>query len=191
MTVRNDELDHLAYALAELYRRSDERLREEYRRSLSFQDALFDRWERARRLNFSEGASIYNSAEVFGEVLVGAKTWVGPYVILDGSAGGVRIGDYCSISAGVHIYTHDTVAWALTGGKAPIRQGNVSIGDCCHIGSQSVIAPGVSIGSHSVVGANSFVNRDIKANHVYAGSPAKPIGTVVIVGDSVHIDYFQ
>ena len=37
-----------------------------FQRSLPFQDALFDRWERARRLGFAPDASIYNSSAVFG-----------------------------------------------------------------------------------------------------------------------------
>src|ERR1700681_854654 len=102
--------------LETLYRERDHELRKKYKRSLGFGDAIFDRWERARSLGFGEGASIYNSAAIFGEVVVGEHTWVGPYVILDGSGGGIRIGRYCSISAGVHIYSHDTTLWALSGG---------------------------------------------------------------------------
>ena len=34
----------------------------------SVPDALFDRWERARRLGFAPDASIYNSSAVFGDV---------------------------------------------------------------------------------------------------------------------------
>ena len=47
---------------------------------------------------------------------------------------------------------------------APIR-----IGNCCYIGGQTVIAKGATIGYHSVIGACSFVNRDV---------PRKPVGRV-------------
>jgi len=53
-----------------MYEDRDKELREQFRRSLPFQDAMFDRWERARLLGFEEGVSIYNSALVFGDVRV-------------------------------------------------------------------------------------------------------------------------
>jgi len=171
------------------YEASDERLRKEFQRSLPFQDAMFDRWERARQLGFAEGASIYNSSAVFGDVKVGLQTWIGPYTVLDGSGGGVVIGNYCSISSGVHIYTHDTVLWALSGGALPCVQSPVTIGDCVYIGSQSVIAAGVTIASRCVIAANSFVNSDVAEGTVVGGSPARQIGRVVGEGESVRLVY--
>ena len=93
----------LAAQLKALYEAQDEGLRLEWDRSLPFADGLLDRWERARRLGFGEDASIYNSALVYGDVSVGRGTWIGPYTLLDGSGGGLSIGAYCSISAGVQI----------------------------------------------------------------------------------------
>jgi acetyltransferase-like isoleucine patch superfamily enzyme len=167
----------------------DDRLRQDFDRSLSFDDAMVDRWERAARLGFGSGASIYGSALVYGDVEVGAETWIGPWVLLDGSGGGLSIGDYCSISAGVHVYTHDTVAWALSGGVAARRTGAVAIGDCCHIGSQSVVVAGVTVGPRCVIGANSVVNSDVPDATVVAGSPARPIGRVVGEGADVRLDF--
>jgi acetyltransferase-like isoleucine patch superfamily enzyme len=155
--VTTDELTRL---LVDLRRESEDQLRERWSRSLGFADALFDRWERARRLGFGDGASIYDSAMVYGTVHVGDRTWIGPFVILDGSGGGLRIGDYCSISAGVQIYTHDTVHWALSGGRVEPRQSPVRIGSRCYVGSTSVIASGVDLGDECVVAAGSFVNDD-------------------------------
>ena len=169
-----------AEALRAAYARIDSELRSRYDRSLPFQDALFDRWERARSLGFGEGASIYNSAIIFGEVKVGAGTWVGPYVMLDGAGGGIEIGSTCSISTGVYIYTHDTIGWALSGGKSEPRRGPVRIGDCCYIGSQCVISAGVTIGMRCVVSANSFVNADVPNGIIVGGSPARRLGRVVI-----------
>jgi carbonic anhydrase/acetyltransferase-like protein (isoleucine patch superfamily) len=173
--------------LRETYLAADERLRNHFQRSLPFQDALFDRWERAKRLGFSEGASIYNSASIFGDVVVGAATWIGPNTLLDGTGGGISIGAYCSISSGVHIYTHDTVLWALSGGTLQHKRAPVRIGDCTYIGSQSVIAAGVSIGSRSVVAANSFVNADVPEATIVGGTPARKIGTVVGEGAQVRM----
>ena len=164
--------------LSELRRGSDDDLRARFARSLPFADALFDRWERARRLGFGPDASVYDSASVFGDVSVGAKTWIGPNVLLDGSAGPLKIGPHCSISAAVHIYTHDTVLWAVSGGALGKRTGGVAIGANCHIGAQSVVLPGVTVGDRCVIAANSLVNRDVPESAIVAGSPARRIGRV-------------
>ncbi len=166
--------------LQRLYLACESELRLKFGRSLPFQDAIFDRWERAKRLGFDERASIYNSALVFGDVHVGRGSWIGPYTVLDGSGGPLRIGAFCSISAGVHIYTHDTVKWALSGGKAEYEHAQVGIGDCCYIGSQTVIAKGVTIGDHCVIGACSFVNKDIPPHTVAGGVPFRCLGRVEI-----------
>ena len=63
--------EQLTELLRACYTVADERLRREYARSLPFQDAVFDRWERARSLGFGERASIYNSSAVFGDVKLG------------------------------------------------------------------------------------------------------------------------
>jgi carbonic anhydrase/acetyltransferase-like protein (isoleucine patch superfamily) len=179
--------ERFAGLLRACYLAADERLRADYQRSLPFQDALFDRWERAHRLGFASDASIYNSAAVFGDVSVGKATWVGPNTLLDGSGGGIEIGAHCSISSGVHIYTHDAVLWALSGGKCEYTHAPVRIGNCVYIGSQSVIAAGVTIGSRSVVAANSFVNNDVPEATIVGGSPARKIGSVVGEGERVRM----
>jgi acetyltransferase-like isoleucine patch superfamily enzyme len=169
------------------YETRDDQLRREHGRSLPFQDAVFDRWERARRLGFGDGVSIYNSAAVFGDVRVGRNTWIGPNTLLDGSGGGLEIGAFCSISAGVQIYTHDTVLWALSAGVLPRAQAPVRIGDCVYVGSQSIIAAGVTIGVRCVVAANTFVNDDVPDRTVVGGSPGRRIGEVIGEADQVRI----
>jgi acetyltransferase-like isoleucine patch superfamily enzyme len=167
----------LARALQRLYELLRAEKREKWKRDLPFPELVFDRWERARSLGFGEGSSIYHSSVVYGDVRVGEKTWIGPNTLLDGSHG-LTIGSYCSISAGVNIYSHDTVQWALSSGQLPAEGSPVRIGDCTHIGAQSVITRGVTIGDHVVIGASSFVNRDIPSWTVAVGVPCRPIGRV-------------
>ena len=90
----------------------------DWNRVLPFEELLFDRWEKANFLKAKKGSSVYHNNYIYGKVIIGKKTWIGPYTLLDGSGGTLKIGDYCSISSGVQIYTHQTVKWALTGGKA-------------------------------------------------------------------------
>ncbi|MBM3176573.1 MAG: acyltransferase [Bacteroidetes bacterium] len=149
-------------------------LKESFDRALPFPDVLFDRWQRATKLGFGRGTSIYDSSYIFGKVHVGENTWIGPFTILDGS-GGLRIGNNCSISAGVQIYTHDTVNWAVTGGVAPYDYAETSIGNNCYIAPNCIISKGVHIDNNCIIGANSFVNASFPAYSKLAGNPAKLI----------------
>lgn len=171
------ELQELVQQVRLAYERLRAEMRARWQRDLPLEELLFDRWERAQSLGFGKGSSIYHNAYVYSDVKVGENTWIGPFVLLDGG-GGMSIGSNCSISAGVQIYTHDTVKWAVSGGNLEYERAPVEIGDCCYIGSQSVIAKGVKIGDHSVIGACSFVNRDIPPYTVAVGVPCRPIGRV-------------
>lgn len=171
------------------YLQREQELKNKFNRSLSFQDAMFDRWERARRLGFAPGASIYNSALVYGDVAVGKDTWIGPNTLLDGIGGGIKIGSSSAISAGTQIYTHHNVKRFLSGGKFPPSLGPVSIGNNCFIGSQSIIDPNVSLGDCCLVAGNSFVNKSFGANSIVAGNPARLKGHVEITENDVILNY--
>ena len=146
-------------------------VRERWNRSLPFGDYIVDRWQKAVELGFGENSSIYDSALVLGDVNVGRNTWIGPFTVLDGT-GRLEIGDNCSISAGVQIYTHDTVRWATSGGADDPEHAPVKIGHNCYIGPNVVISKGVTIGDACIIGANSFVNRDIPEGMNAWGAPA-------------------
>ncbi len=178
-------MDHVNELHENLWRLHEElrrRMKEQHDRSVPLADEIVDRWERARFLGFGEGASVYDSSLILGAVTVGPSTWVGPNTILDGS-GGLSIGRNCSISAGAQIYSHDTVAWALSGGRQPYERAATSIGDCSYIGPYAVIAKGVKIGAHCLIGAHSLVNVDVPDHGIAVGAPAKLKGTVVVAAD--------
>ena len=113
MLIKNnsDELESLHKKLWELYKELRSEKQKKWKRTLPFAELLFDRWEKAEFLNSKNKTSIYDSSIVFGDVSIGKNSWIGPNTILDGSGGKLRIGDYCSISSGVHIYTHNSVKW--------------------------------------------------------------------------------
>ena len=165
-------LKKLKFQLRELQRKN-------WNRSLSFEDELFDRWERAKYLNFGQNTSIYQSSLVLGDVKVGNDTWIGPFTILDGS-GGLEIGSNCSISSGVQIYTHDTIDKRISNGIAKIKRERTIIGNSCYVGPLSVIKKGIKIGNNSIVGALSYVNKDVDPYTIVAGTPAKVIGKIEV-----------
>lgn len=168
-------LDRLLTDLKALWLARRREVHARYGRSLPLADYVVDRWEKARELGFGEGASVYDSVLVLGDVKVGANTWIGPFVVLDGS-GGLTIGSNCSISAGVQIYSHDTVRWAVSGGKAAPERAASSIGNNCYVGPHAVIAKGVSIGDGCIVGAHSLVLQDIPPGSKAWGSPCRVVG---------------
>ena len=96
---------------------------------------------------------------------LGKNTDIGAFTYINARYGvaieeGVQIGSHCSI------YSHSTI---------DDKKGKIVLKKNCKIGSHSVIMPGVTIGENSVIGAFSFVNKDIPANVVAYGVPAKPV----------------
>jgi len=164
--------DDLLVQIRAIYRTLYAAKKHDYKRSLSFGDYFTDRWGRAESEGFGEGTSVYDNVLILGEVLVGKNVWVGPNCILDGS-GGLEIGDFCSISAGVQIYSHHTVKQATSLGTLPIETAATKIGTGVYIGPNSVIQMGVTIGDRAVIGAMSLVNRDVAADTTVYGIPAR------------------
>lgn len=143
-----------------------------YDRTLPFGDYVVDRWEKARQLGFGEGTSIYDNVVILGRPQVGRNVWIGPNTLLDAS-GGLRIDDNCNISAGVQIYSHDSIASCVSGGAAKIERAPVEIGENTYIGPNVVITKGVRIGSRCVIGAMSLVLEDIPDGWLAHGTPAR------------------
>jgi acetyltransferase-like isoleucine patch superfamily enzyme len=168
-------LERLLQDLRDLWHARRREVHARYDRTLPLADYVVDRWDKARELGFGEGTSIYDSSLVLGDVRVGRHTWIGPFTVLDGS-GGLTIGSHCSISAGVQIYTHDTVHWATSGGKAATEHAPTAIGDRCYIGPHTVVAKGVRIGDGCVVGAHSLVLRDLPPGTKAYGTPCRVVG---------------
>ena len=157
-----------------LFHSSRNNIKGKYSRVLPFGEYLNNRWEKADYLQWGKGSNCYDNVYIFGDVKVGEYTFVGPFCILDGS-GGLKIGSYCSISAGVQIYTHNSVEWSNQGGEKPLIYAPVVIGDNCYIGPNAVISMGVTIGKGAIIGACSFVNKDVPPYAKVAGIPAKSI----------------
>jgi acetyltransferase-like isoleucine patch superfamily enzyme len=154
----------------------DRYYRERWQRHVSAGDAIIDRWERARILGFGKRSSAYDTALVIGDVKVGHDTWIGPNSVLDGS-GGLTIGDWCSISSGVQIYSHDSVMRSLTGGDAAITHARTEVGSNTYVGPNAIISKGVTVGTRCVVGAASLVLHNIPDGSVARGTPARVVGT--------------
>ena len=89
----------------------------------------------------------------------------------------LKIGDYCKITSGVIILTHDYSRSVLRRAYGDIiGEGRETIiGDNVFIGMNSIILMGSKIGSNVIIGAGSVVSGEIPDNVVVAGNPAKMI----------------
>lgn len=84
------------------------------------------------------------------------------------------------VGAGVRFVTHDAVHAVLNRmdmGKFPEMVGCIEVMDNVFIGTDAVIMPNVRIGSNVIIGAGAVVTKDCEPNSVYAGVPAKRIGS--------------
>lgn len=89
-----------------------------------------------------------------------------------GAKAPVRLGNDVRLSKNVVI---ETAGLDFHSGKAPYEHiaAPIEIGDGVWIGARAMVLGGVTIGAHAVIAAGSVVTRDIPANAVAAGIPAK------------------
>ncbi len=96
---------------------------------------------------------------------LGKNTDIGAFTYINASCG-VEIGDNVQIASHCSIYSLSTI---------DNKNGKVVIKENACLGSHSVVMPGVTIGKNSIVGAFSFVNKDIPDNVIALGIPAKVV----------------
>ena len=92
----------------------------------------------------------------------------------------IKLHNNIMIAAGVRLVTHDasfTVLNRLGIGKFPEKVGCIEIMDNVFIGYNSTILANVRIGSNVIIGASSTVTKDLESGGVYAGCPARRIGS--------------
>lgn len=94
----------------------------------------------------------------------------------------VTIGDWVRIGHNVSLLTisHEIGPVWFRAGKSEF--GPIRIGNGVWIASRVTILPGVSIGEGSVVAAGSLVTRDVPANTLVAGVPARAMRTLTDTG---------
>ena len=85
---------------------------------------------------------------------------------------GTLIGPKVQLLTAHHPFDAATRGTALEAGKP------IVIGDHCWLGGGVIVCPGVTIGDRAVIGAGSVVTRDIPADSVAAGNPARIIRTL-------------
>jgi putative colanic acid biosynthesis acetyltransferase WcaF len=105
------------------------------------------------------------------KVSIGDHTWIGDEVVLY-SLGDIEIGSNVVISQRSYLCTgsHDYQVESF-----PIYAQKITIEDECWLATDVYIAPNVTIGRGTVVGARSSVFHDLPPGIVAVGTPAKQI----------------
>lgn len=111
---------------------------------------------------------------MFKRLTVGRASWFNVHCFLDLNAP-ITIGERVAVGPQVMLITSTHRI-----GNAQSRAGEmcaepVVIGDGVWLGARSVILPGVTIGSGSIVAAGAVVTRPVGENCLVAGSPARVI----------------
>jgi len=141
------------------------------------------------KMNLGQGTgmapnlSIRNGARI----TVGRDCHLGErsYLWAGDSAGEIRIGDCVSIAPGVFITASDyTFAKGVPFRHQPKSESKVLIGNDVWLGARVVVTAGVTIGDGCIVGAGAIVTKDLPADSIAAGVPARVIGQREVIENS-------
>jgi len=156
--------------------------------------STYERQTERARMEICANATIRGllRLELGGRIVIAEDCYVGDDCILD-SAEAIVIGRNTMLAHGVSVFDNDshpmdlearmqqTVAYrsgrAATAPRpaaAPVR-----IGEGVWIGCNSFIGKGVSIADGSVVAAHSVVTKDVPANCLVAGNPARVVRSLL------------
>ena len=115
------------------------------------------------------GLKIGRGCEIYSNITWGSE----PYLI--------SIGDNVRITSGCKFVTHDGGIWTLRKMKLLEKAdifGRINIGNNVHIGLNTIIMPGVTIGNNCIIGCGAVVTKNIQDNTVAVGVPARPIKSI-------------
>ena len=116
------------------------------------------------------------------ELILGNYVHISPHVtIIGGEKGCFRVGNFCTVAAGCRIicssdsFLGDGIVTApgIPDEYRSVDFGFVRMEDYSSLASNVVVCPNITIGEGAVVGANSFVDKDIPPWEIWLGSPAK------------------
>ena len=110
------------------------------------------------------------------EIRIGNKTSIGKAQIVSLEPYNIEIGEDCMLSYDVEIRNTDSHKIYDKNTNKRINEGNsISIGNHVWLGMRAIILKGVNIEDNSIVAGGSIVTKDVKANTIVSGAPAKQI----------------
>lgn len=107
-------------------------------------------------------------------ISVGARTFIN-YNLTALDVAPITIGDDCQIGPNVQLLTPTHPVEPQPRRDRLEAAKPISIGDNVWLGGGAIVLPGVTIGDNSVIGAGAVVTRDVPANSVAIGNPARVV----------------
>ena len=122
--------------------------------------------------DFGEGSKVHTPfyCNLAKNIHIGKNVTIMPYFKCM-SAGQVYMEDDVRIALNVKVITNNHDFYD----RDILTVEDVRIGKNAWIGAGATILPGVTIGENAIVGAGSVVTKDVEANTIVVGNPAKPI----------------
>jgi acetyltransferase-like isoleucine patch superfamily enzyme len=118
-----------------------------------------------------------------GKITLGDHIHIAAHCSLVGAAG-IELEDFTGVSHGARLFSaiDDMSGTHLTGPTVSdelrnVQSGPITLKRHAVVGTNAVIFPGVTIGEGAIIGALSFVREDVPAWSIWAGVPAKHVGT--------------
>jgi sugar O-acyltransferase (sialic acid O-acetyltransferase NeuD family) len=115
---------------------------------------------------------IHRSAVVSSFVEIGEGTVVMPGAIVGPNT---LVGRFCVINTRASIDHDGSMQDFSSLGPAAVTGGTVQLGERCAVGIGAVLKHRVKVGNDSVVGAHSYLNKDLPSFRVAYGTPARDI----------------
>ena len=110
------------------------------------------------------------------EIRIGNKTSIAKVQIVSLEPYKIEIGKDCMLSYDIEIRNTDSHKIYDKNTNERINEGSsINIGNHVWLGMRAIILKGVTIGDNSIVAAGSIVTKDVKANTIVSGNPAKQI----------------
>ncbi len=129
-------------------------------------------------------AWVHGSAEVIGEVELGAQSSIWPLCVLRGDVGLLKFGAHTNIQDGTIVHATGDISTVVVGDRCTIGHRVIlhgcHIGDDCLIGMGAIVLDNVIIGAGSFVAAGSLIppGKVFEPGSFIVGAPAKCIRAV-------------
>ncbi len=123
-------------------------------------------------LTIGEYTTIHHGAVISGKkTTIGHNCWFGHYTIIDSLGGYTNIGNNVGVGAHSQLWSHMQFGDTLQGCRWS-SSGRLTLEDDVWLVGHSITGP-IHAAEKSMLMTGGVATRDMEANHVYAGSPAK------------------
>jgi carbonic anhydrase/acetyltransferase-like protein (isoleucine patch superfamily) len=136
---------------------------------------------KGRLPDIDSSAYVSPSAQVIGDVVIGAQSSVWFNVVIRGDVHEIRIGARTNIQDNSTVHVTRGLWGTFVGDDVSVAHGVIlhgcRIGNCCLIGMGAIVMDGVEVEDECLIAAGSLVTpgKKIPRGHLVMGNPAKVV----------------